>query len=230
MMRFKIMMCLLQLLSRMTNGTRSAFELLTQRHIGHTVYEYQMTTSSTTRADTCAASCARHPRCSIFKFNPNTSLCTIFVPDTFLQVSSGNLGDAERHYALTNGWCPVEYGYIFLKDVQMCIWLSSTQATQDSAVSQCGLQGGRLVVLADTHKWEAIQKLTINMGVYVYVGADDKAVDGTFVWNNGRLVNASMWHPHEPNGQLAENCVAVYRGLVDVPCFIKLTFICEILC
>ncbi|XP_067685325.1 pulmonary surfactant-associated protein A-like [Haliotis asinina] len=177
-----------------------------------------MTTSSTTGVDTCADSCARHPRCSIFKFNTITSLCTMFVPDTFLPVSSGTLLSGERLYAMTNGWCPVEYGYIYLKNVHMCIWTSSTLATHDSAVSQCGLRGGRLVVLAGTQRWEAIKTLTIKHGIRMYVGADDKAVDGTFVWNNGHLVNDSEWNPYEPNGLSGENCVTTNGRLIDVAC------------
>ncbi|XP_071084277.1 perlucin-like [Haliotis cracherodii] len=230
MMRFKIMICLLLLFSRITGGTRSTFELLTQRHPDHYTLVYQM---ATTRADTCAVDCARHPRCSLFKFDTHASLCTILVPDTFRVASIGYRTQAEKHYAFSNGWCPVEYGYIFLRDVQMCIWLSHEPATHDSAVTQCGLRGGRLIVLADAHKMEAISKLAATdpwKNKHVFVGADDKDVEGTYVWEDGRLVNDSNWNVGEPNF-LDESCVGLIIGtgrLFDVPCMWNQMFICEI--
>ncbi|XP_046568158.1 C-type lectin domain family 4 member G-like [Haliotis rubra] len=232
-MKLVIMLCL-QLLFALSNGIQSTFELLTQPNNDFSKFGYQEATVSTGRHDECASHCAQNPRCSVFKYDIPASLCTTLVPDRFNWVSAEVPKAQESVYAYTDtGWCPVEQGYIFLRDIQMCIWVSSTTADNDTAVIQCGQHGGRLIILSDSNKWEIISKmgldpLTTGLTVLVRVGADDSTVPGTYVWGDGHPVNNSLWNVGEPNS-LTEHCVSISNGaLYDIPCSMEVYFICEI--
>ncbi|KAK7102058.1 hypothetical protein V1264_020343 [Littorina saxatilis] len=69
-----------------------------------------------------------------------------------------------------------------------------------------------------------------------WVGADDLAVHGSYVWSEGTpLPNGSpLWDPGEPsftdNTGQKERCVGVYDRLTlnDFPCHSLMSFICQI--
>ncbi|XP_067684630.1 C-type lectin domain family 4 member G-like [Haliotis asinina] len=231
-MRLVIILCL-SLFPALSTGIQSTFELLIKRN-EFPMFSYQQTTVTAGTHDECATQCARNPRCSLFKYEIPASQCTTLAPDRFNWGSAEVRKAQESVYAHTDtGWCPVEQGYIFLRDIQTCIRVSSTTANHDSALIQCGQHGGRLIILSDSNKWEMISKMTLDplvtgLTVLVRVGADDNTVSGTYVWGDGRPVNGSLWSSGEPNDP-NEHCVAISNGaLYDIPCTMVVYFICEI--
>ncbi|XP_048252671.1 uncharacterized protein LOC124144892 [Haliotis rufescens] len=101
MMRLEIMLCL-QLLSALTTGSKSTFELLARRKHDFSMYLFKKAEMMSTRVDACAVNCARNPRCSVFKCDMLASLCTTFAPDRFRQASTGDLEAQLGYYAYTD--------------------------------------------------------------------------------------------------------------------------------
>ncbi|KAF4519242.1 hypothetical protein B566_EDAN002130 [Ephemera danica] len=73
--------------------------------------------------------------------------------------------------------------------------------------------------------------------LHAIIGLDDLALDGKFVvTKSGALAPALQWAPGQPDGGVAQACVALNTndpnvgsvGMVDYPCGWKYLFICKI--
>jgi hypothetical protein len=65
-----------------------------------------------------------------------------------------------------------------------------------------------------------------------WIGLNDIAQEGTFVWENGSPVTYTNWAPGEPNDSGSEDCGQINRFFPettwnDEPCGFQLFFICE---
>lgn len=79
---------------------------------------------------------------------------------------------------------------------------------------------------------QAVYEIMPNTAGY-WIGLSDEKVEGTFVWNDGTVLEDSSfseWRPGEPNDYAArEDCVQIFKnmGWNDMPCNWVLSYICE---
>ena len=65
-----------------------------------------------------------------------------------------------------------------------------------------------------------------------WIGLNDIAQEGKFVWDGGDPVTFTHWAPNEPNNSGNEDCVEINRFFPektwnDEPCNLALSFVCE---
>lgn len=108
---------------------------------------------------------------------------------------------------------------------------------QDAA-NDCVAWGGTLAALSTTQEIADLSGLLNKTGDDIWIGGDDLAVDGTFVWLTGEpwtYTNGDApWQDHaigsnEPNGGNGENCVEIYKSgrLNDDNCNNQQNWMCE---
>lgn len=104
--------------------------------------------------------------------------------------------------------------------------------TWDDAEQYCTQQGGHL---ASVHTQEVMGFFTAHMPSASWVGLNDKANEGQYVWTDGTPADFLPWEPNQPdNWQGNEDCVHV-RGvehynpgtLNDQPCTFTYPYICQ---
>ncbi len=106
------------------------------------------------------------------------------------------------------------------------------------AANDCVAWGGTLAALTTTQEISDLAGLLNNTGEDVWIGGDDTAADGTFVWLTGEpwtYTNGNApWESHaiganEPNGGNGENCVEIYKSgrLNDDSCNNQENWMCE---
>jgi Lectin C-type domain len=96
-------------------------------------------------------------------------------------------------------------------------WTEANAAAQ--ALSCCGVPG-HLATMADANENDFIR---LNLGgVQGWIGFNDIASEGTFVWVNGDPVTFTSWNSGEPNNSGGnENCAEISGsggGWNDLPC------------
>ncbi len=107
-----------------------------------------------------------------------------------------------------------------------------------SAMNDCLAWGGYLAALTTQEEIDDMASLLVNTGEDIWIGGNDLAVDGTFVWVDGEdwtYVNgAPPWHMNmigadEPNGATGENCVEMFKSgdLNDEHCDSSQNWLCE---
>ena len=67
---------------------------------------------------------------------------------------------------------------------------------------------------------------------YVYIGAEDTAVEGQFIWNDGTslTLGTSLWrHPTREGYDSDQDCTAVSSGnkIIDCKCTRNRAFVCQ---
>ena len=125
--------------------------------------------------------------------------------------------------------------------------------TQADAKASCVAQGGFLAKISASNIQEVSELIsgdsfTIPEDDNVswkqrhasWIGAEDRATEGEFVWQDGSAASDAPWQPGEPNSWkgLNEDCAMLARWrapwlffgwkLVDVPCEKTLRFVCQI--
>lgn len=108
------------------------------------------------------------------------------------------------------------------------------QRTYTDARNECKKRGGDLAVIQDQAENDPLTKQSFMLGGQAsrwYIGLDDLAVEGTFVWVDGSPVGYASWGVNEPNNSGGlESCVVLYAGdgsWNDQPCSLASDFICE---
>ncbi|XP_062572788.1 C-type lectin domain family 4 member A-like [Saccostrea cucullata] len=127
------------------------------------------------------------------------------------------------------------HNYIFLSDISVCYKDYVDTKGWKEANAKCGLDGGHLFMLDTVEKLLKFQNI-IPKNVYYWVGLEDMNQDGIWTWinNESKEFNQSLWFQHEPNGE-DEFCGMVQYyisdprvGIFDVNCDRSLRFLCEI--
>lgn len=109
----------------------------------------------------------------------------------------------------------------------------SPNRTFQEATDDCKAWGGYLAALTDQPEIDALSGLLPKNGEDCWIGADDLAADGTFVWLDGEVWNYAPqqppWQNGEPNGGTNENCVEIYTSgrLNDDSCSKSQNYLCE---
>ena len=61
-----------------------------------------------------------------------------------------------------------------------------------------------------------------------WIGLNDMAVEGTFVWMDGSAPSYTDWKSGEPSNWPLEHCVRLWkRDWMDVDCHRRYSYICE---
>ena len=77
-----------------------------------------------------------------------------------------------------------------------------------------------------------LQKSILILGDYAWVGLNDIAEEGEFVWTDSSTKTYANFQDNEPNNQGGnEDCVGLHENsngkYVDIPCLKNERFICE---
>ena len=108
-----------------------------------------------------------------------------------------------------------------------CYSLSSTKATWADAKSRCNANGGWLTSMQseDIYHWFA-DKLISTGESLVWIGLNDIASEGTFVWANGDAPGYIRWDKNEPSG---DDCVVILRSgmMRDRSCSSQYNYVCQ---
>jgi len=87
---------------------------------------------------------------------------------------------------------------------------------------------GDLLVLNDSDEDNFIQSKT--GGLAHWIGFDDNATEGSFIWVDGSPVTYTNWNWGEPNNAGIENCATIGGTWNDLPCSVSRPFVCEKVC
>ena len=80
------------------------------------------------------------------------------------------------------------------------------EVTQADADQRCAALGAHLATIGGQAEMDFIQSFT--QGLELWIGLDDTATEGTFVWQTGEPLTYEYWEPGEPGAaDTAENCV-----------------------
>jgi hypothetical protein len=89
-----------------------------------------------------------------------------------------------------------------------CYFKTTTLLTWDNAKTVCAGYGATLATIEDATEDSYVYS-TYSLGQDLWLGYNDKAVDGTFVWDSGSTSSYTHWSSGEPNGGTDENCVLI---------------------
>ncbi|KAK7491187.1 hypothetical protein BaRGS_00017624 [Batillaria attramentaria] len=119
------------------------------------------------------------------------------------------------------------YQYKTLFQSRLCLRFVSLKLNHSDADDYCKANGARLV-RAKTQ--DVINVVTEGQGDFVWVGADDIAVEAEHHWNDGTplLLNDTLWGTDE-GVRSDEECVAVNpsKELADLQCSREHPFVCQ---
>jgi hypothetical protein len=128
----------------------------------------------------------------------------------------GNLGEAMQ---------PVTYnGHDYLFVVTPRDW--------GAAKTTCELNGYKLVTINDASEESFLQyEESYRGGGQWWIGYHDQGIEGSWIWDDGTVINYSNWAPGEPNNDKNQDCAQDnYNGSGqwdDNYCTAGLKFICE---
>ena len=91
--------------------------------------------------------------------------------------------------------------------------------------------GGHLVSIANAAENEAVRQLFVQSGsTQIWIGFNDIASEGAFVWTDGSPVTFTAWNVGEPNNSGGEDCADMEGpgSWNDLPCFYELNSVIEI--
>ena len=105
-----------------------------------------------------------------------------------------------RTYA--SGTCISQFTYF--PAVDSCYFISTVTKSWSNAQSDCVSKGGNLVTIDSSAENTAIGAyFTSSSG---WIGFNDIASEGTFVWVSGDAVSYTNWNSGEPNNSGNEDC------------------------
>lgn len=112
-------------------------------------------------------------------------------------------------------------------DADTCYLFASASLSWEAARDACVAWGGRLVEIGSSDE-DAF--LGSRSSQSAWIGLNDRALEGTFVWEGGGGLELALWGPNEPNDVAGADCVEkrVPNGLwYDQPCDRAKAYVCE---
>ncbi|CAG0901241.1 unnamed protein product [Darwinula stevensoni] len=143
----------------------------------------------------------------------------------------GGIGDA---------LVPKDYAFAMITDQIHFIKFPNVMQDYITGQTTCGADGmGRLIMDDKGQPWHdwIWQYVAPNVGVSegVWLGIDDSQLEGTWIWNDGTQLSASvktMWYGGEPGGGAPDDCIILwkpYGGMWgDYTCHFKEWILCEV--
>ena len=99
------------------------------------------------------------------------------------------------------------------------------------AKAQCETFGASLATIHSKEENDYLWSLFSQSGHNVWVGGNDEAVDGSWVWEDGMAWGGfTLWDSVEPNGGSSENCLEIQRKngkWNDISCTLLRYYICK---
>ncbi|XP_069131131.1 C-type lectin domain family 17, member A-like [Argopecten irradians] len=111
-----------------------------------------------------------------------------------------------------------------------CYYFDSAKSSADENVELCeGMDAKPIRV--DTEEVNSFLRSEVSRRGSVsdvWIGANDKDVEGEWVWGPGDPASFTAWFDTEPDGASYENCAVIgMRGWHDVRCMRSATMACE---
>jgi len=109
-----------------------------------------------------------------------------------------------------------------------CYWDGGSSTSWDVCETYCsGL--GRKMVCIDSSATLSFVVNTFSASTIFWIGLNDIATEGDFVWSGGCISSFRKWRINEPTGGgHAENCIASLAGeFIDAPCSTQCRCVCE---
>jgi hypothetical protein len=113
--------------------------------------------------------------------------------------------------------------------IQVC----TSEASWSAAESACSGGGYHLLTLADASEQAAVEAVTAPYAADLWIGLNDRNVEGVFRWSNGTSFVYENWRYGEPNDYGAnEDCVEIEASGFwdDDECALKQGYVCETNC
>ncbi|XP_041376739.1 C-type lectin BML-2-like [Gigantopelta aegis] len=179
----------------------------------------------------CGKECTKRAGCNSFSHNSNDGTCSMHSA-RFTNSASYLPSQGSRHYSAITDVCPVQDGYVLLRDLNLCFKVFNVTKTMSDARDLCNQSGSRLIVLDTAEKNDAVSAYIVaNIGQYnYYIGLTDEDHEDVFVWEDGSVVSDKKWMSGEPNNSGNANCVILkVKNTLwnDIPCSRKRRYICE---
>lgn len=114
-----------------------------------------------------------------------------------------------------------------------CYTYFMTPMARDAAKTACEMNGAHLARIASMYENNVVVGLVGATGV-AYLGANDLSAEGTFVWDDGTVLEYMNWNTGSPDsggGAVDEDCVVIDGAAGgawdDRPCSGAFAFVCE---
>ncbi|XP_033727861.1 uncharacterized protein LOC117317196 [Pecten maximus] len=190
-------------------------------------------TTTTRRLFDCVTTCLDNTQCLMFGYSNITGTCHGF---RYLEDKSvSNLEESEVVYKYTQS-CG-RAGYVLLEDGPLCVKRYDAPLTWDDAQTQCEKDRGRLAVIDDVQKFEALVKYLESFpGAEVWLGINDVTIEGTWTWLNGASLNRTYWSgvvlnnysTRYTSNKFSADCAWILdRNLNDDHCLLTFPYMCE---
>ncbi|GFS15372.1 CD209 antigen [Elysia marginata] len=187
--------------------------------------------------------------CQSIVFNNDTKTCTpgavAFRPLEFITTSIPSANSTDTIYVVRQPvpHCDTSSGNFDLYEMcglTLCLNLSSSEVDYHQAKEHCKQMASGLFMTNTVARLSMFWHLTLDHNKpYTWVGLNDLAVEGQFVWENGEPISPeqwqyiwSKWQPDNANG--GQDCVEVYgngvlnpSGLDDDSCSSLRYYMCE---
>ncbi|KAK7102706.1 hypothetical protein V1264_020888 [Littorina saxatilis] len=192
----------------------------------------------------CGQECLRHETCVTFTFVTSEGFCRGH-NDVMSLVDSHVPTPLARSFVRTEALCS-QAGESFSLQAGLCVRAFNDVMSFDDANQTCNQHGGgHIMHLKTAGELQLLESIIAEMGWndWIWVGADDKQVEGEFRWSDGSLLDANSavpWASGEPNNYAEdfgqEDCVnlspGTVKGLFDMPCdqspAVMCLFVCQI--
>ncbi|XP_069104975.1 C-type lectin domain family 17, member A-like [Argopecten irradians] len=103
-----------------------------------------------------------------------------------------------------------------------CYFFNETVQSADESIAFCGTMDAKLVRIDNASVQAFLQTEMINRGMnLVWIAANDRDVEGEWVWGPGDEVTEARWYDGEPNNTNNEDCCVIRKadGLwLDLKC------------
>ncbi|KAH9504434.1 C-type lectin domain 4 member M [Bulinus truncatus] len=185
-------------------------------------------------------------QCS-FNCLSNSNYCQhfLFYKDRRLCLLSSDLGSAgikpsagQHMYSLWTLYCDVSLGYnsTIMKMYSLCLYVSNSEVTFDSARADCTNRQGSLVMVKSISKKLIVLEIMNSSGISdSWIGLDDIQTEGVWTWSDGAVLTSSeMRIPFcsvQPDNYTDdEDCVVMmsyYSCGNDIPCSRIRRYVCE---
>ncbi|XP_069122278.1 C-type lectin 1-like [Argopecten irradians] len=191
-------------------------------------------TTTARRSSDCVSVCLDNSECLMSGYSPITNVCHGF---RFLQDSPTSILQKSEVIYKYKESC-TRAGYVLLEGGPLCVKKYNDLLTWDEAQGQCEDTYGRLVVIDDIYKYDTLNQYLAEHfpNDQMWLGINDKMIEGTWVWLNGNLLNYSYWEYHQLNDysssylpeRFSADCAFTHDGsLVDDHCLLSKAYICE---
>jgi len=126
--------------------------------------------------------------------------------------------------------CPE--GWTFSGPSRQCYKFFSDTLDYDSAIAQCAAINGKMPMPKSEYENDQLLSEVNSRSNSVWLGLDDRATEGTFVWVDGTPADGwSNWNDGEPNDHgIGEDCTQLKEDghWNDVPCDRSYNYVCQV--